>query len=41
MEKAVGYPPAMIGNLGAAIAINAGPDVVGIVIRNKDRAAGR
>ena len=41
MEKAVGYPPAMIGNLGAAIAVNAGPDVVGIVIRNKDRAAGR
>jgi DegV family protein with EDD domain len=36
MEKATGYPPAMIGKIGAVISINAGPDVVAVVIRQKD-----
>ena len=30
MEKAVGYPPAMTGVIGAAITINAGPHAVGV-----------
>lgn len=36
VEKAVGYPPVMTINPGAAIAINAGPNLVGIVIRDKN-----
>ena len=36
MEKALGYPPAMMENAGAAIAINAGPDLVGLVVKNKN-----
>lgn len=41
MEKAVGYPPAMVEHAGAAIAINAGPDLVGLVIKNKNLSGGR
>lgn len=41
MEKAVGYPPAMIGTVGAAIAINCGPNAVGVVIKNKNRPGSR
>jgi len=35
-EKVLGYPPVMTVNLGAAIAVNSGPDSVGIVIRDKN-----
>ncbi|MCI8599972.1 MAG: DegV family protein [Oscillospiraceae bacterium] len=38
MEKAVGYPPALIGNAGAAISINAGHNLVGLVVKNKNLA---
>lgn len=41
MEKAVGYPPAMMENAGAAITINAGPDLVGLVVKNKNLPARR
>lgn len=37
MEKAVGYPPAMINNAGPVIAINAGPDLIAICIRDKTK----
>ena len=41
MEKAVGYPPAMTGVIGAAITINAGPDAVGVLIKDKNRPSAR
>lgn len=41
MEKAVGYPPAMVGTIGAAIAINAGPEALGILIKDKTRPSAR
>lgn len=41
MEKAVGYPPAMIGSVGAAIVINCGPEAVGILIKDKTRPSSR
>lgn len=37
MEKAVGYPPAMITNAGPVIAINAGPDLLAVCIRDKNK----
>lgn len=37
MEKAVGYPPAMIANAGPVISINAGPDLLAICIRDKNK----
>ena len=37
MEKLVGYPPAMITNAGPVIAINAGPDLVAVCIRDKSK----
>ena len=33
MTKAVGYPPSEMIQIGAAIAINAGPKVVSVVIK--------
>lgn len=41
MEKAVGYPPAMTGTVSAAIAINCGPNAVGILIKDKTRPSAR
>lgn len=35
LTKKFGYPPAQFFHIGAAISINAGPDVVGITIRAK------
>lgn len=35
MEQAVGYPPADSYQIGAAIACNAGPKVVGVIFRGK------
>ncbi len=35
LEKALGYPPVMTIPAGGAISINAGPDVVGVVIKDK------
>ncbi len=37
MEKLVGYPPAMVASAGPVIAINAGPDLVAICIRDKTK----
>ena len=37
MEKLVGYPPAMIASAGPVIAINAGPDLVAVCIRDKTK----
>ncbi len=37
MERAVGYPPAMISNAGPVIAINAGPDLIAVCIRDKTK----
>ena len=36
MTKAVGYPPSEIIQIGAAIAINAGPKVVGVAIKSQN-----
>ena len=37
MEKAVGYPPALMTPASPVIAINAGPDLVAVCIRDRNK----
>jgi hypothetical protein len=37
MEEALGYPPADRYQIGAAVAVNSGPKVAGVIFRQKKK----
>lgn len=37
MEKALGYPPSLVAPAGAAISVNAGPDVIAVIVKDKNK----